>query len=158
MRKTIAFGLCLIMALAVARVPLDSGLMGDANGDRQVDVLDLQTVITQVLEGDVNNPRADVNADGRVDICDYQCILEQAKGKRPEGPDSGDKGSQQAIAAERLGLPLLRGDLLSEPAPSGDECTPCAPITSDAGPLGVSVPDTWRYTFTLLPHAPPAIM
>lgn len=148
--------LCLIMALATVRLPLDSGLTGDTNGDHQVDVRDLQVVIAQVLGGGVSSAQnADVNSDGKVDICDYQYILDQAGQSSPGDPGSDSDSAPKAVTADRMGLPMYRGDVCLPPA-SIDQVDSNVKIrATQRGARESSPAETRRYTFTLIPHAPP---
>ena len=103
---------------------------GDTNGDRVVDVRDVQNAVAQVLHGSSPDRRVDVNADGRVDVLDLQRILARYVPAPP--------------------LLCCTSAPKSEPGEQG-------PATRWAR-LGASVtisPRTERFLFTLTPHAPP---
>lgn len=54
--------------------PTSSLLLGDLNGDRVVDALDLDALIVVIFEGDAP-PEADVNTDGEVTSADIPALL-----------------------------------------------------------------------------------
>lgn len=128
---------------------------GDANGDNQVNVLDLQAIIVQVLAGELQDPRADVNRDGRVDILDFQCALDRASMDEPAPvTPAADRGD--AVLQGRA-----HGPNMPAPAQAASFFTPGKRVTT-AALRARSVPSRHcsarveRYTYGLTPHAPPA--
>jgi hypothetical protein len=150
-------GVCLVLAVAPAGVLTLPGhaVPGDANGDRRVDILDLQQVIAAVLGGS-SDPRADVNGDGRVDIRDYQCLVECANGIDAEPAPVPDPLSATVVpafrAAPRLGPESRAGALL--PMLARESVLPCIHASARAGVE--SRAGRVRYVLCLTPHAPPA--
>lgn len=146
-------GICLALAAspAFAGVCPRDAAPGDANGDRRVDILDLQLVVAALLGG-VPDPRADVNGDGRVDIRDYQCLVghaNHADAQAPQAPDqpnglvanvSGAAPHAPAPGRASFRLPAPACACLLRDAPAGDACRAVRA----------------RYTWCLTPHAPPA--
>ena len=72
---------------------------GDANGDLAVDVLDVQCVITALLEGGACTALADATHDGRIDVLDYQAILQQVNGKHDVPARDSDSSKQTCVKA-----------------------------------------------------------
>ena len=55
----------------------DTGLKGDVNGDGEVNIADINTLINIILGGEDNSEgRSDVNHDGEVNIADVNRDLE----------------------------------------------------------------------------------
>ena len=48
---------------------------GDVNGDREVNIADVNAVINIILSGNGNNTAADVNGDGEINIADVNAII-----------------------------------------------------------------------------------
>ena len=128
---------------------------GDTNGDRVVDICDVQNAVAQVLHGCSPDRRADVNADGRVDVLDLQRILAEAT--QAEAPEKDPPTEPRPKSTAPVGRYVPMSPLLS--------CT-FAPKSEpgEQGPatrwdrLGAAVtisPRTERFLFTLTPHAPP---
>lgn len=59
---------------AVAKITVSSGVKGDVNGDGEVNIADVNAIIT-VMCGGAENPRADVNGDGEVNIADVNAVI-----------------------------------------------------------------------------------
>lgn len=57
----------------------DNGLIGDVNGDGEVNIADVNAVMAVILSGnahDNNGQRADVNGDGEVNIADVNTVVD----------------------------------------------------------------------------------
>ena len=155
-RKTNASIACLL-AVSLTAMALwgpSSPAAADANGDHQVDILDIQMVVGHVLGGPGASAQADVNGDGRVDVLDLQRIVSQATQDVPPEQDTPQDSRPEGVM------------------PSG-VCVPIAPVWAKAVAVLVAPEDTgkaarWprqadlpvpakteRYLFTLTPHAPP---
>ena len=76
-----------VLLLGVMLVPTTvyaQGISGDVNGDCEVNIADVNTVIDVIL-GDGINPAADVNTDGEINIADVNVIINIILGGE-EGP------------------------------------------------------------------------
>ena len=73
--------LCAAVVTAGSAPPI---LSSDVNGDRRVDVRDIQRIIAGVLTRE-SGAGGDVNGDGRIDVLDLHQALCHAS--RPSGPD-----------------------------------------------------------------------
>ena len=51
------------------------GIMGDVNGDGEVNIADVNAIINCILTGDIN-PRGDVNGDTEVNIADVNAVID----------------------------------------------------------------------------------
>lgn len=144
------------MAMLVApclALPLVPARDVDANGDRAVDVLDVQLVISQVLHGDSPHANADVNADGRVDILDFQRILQEAQETQAEEPIE-DSTPNDAVIVRAPDAPVthrLQIPTSLEPSEEKSSATQ-RPLYDDRR---CRTPRTERYTFHLTSNAPP---
>ena len=128
---------------------------GDTNGDRVVDVRDVQNAVAQVLRGSSPDRRADVNADGRVDILDLQRILAEAT--QAEAPEKEPPTEPRPTSTVPLGRYVPAPPLLCCTIVPRSERNEQGPATGWAR-LGASPtipPRTERFLFTLTPHAPP---
>ena len=56
-------------------------LPGDANGDGQVDISDVNSVINQMLGKEAMIPACDMNGDGKIDISDVNAVINKMLGK-----------------------------------------------------------------------------
>lgn len=67
---------------SVALIPVEEtdGLLGDINGDQQVDAVDIQLVINGALGIDIGGVDADVNGDNAVNAVDVQLVINAALG------------------------------------------------------------------------------
>jgi hypothetical protein len=126
---------------------------GDVNGDRTVDVLDLQRLVADVLNS-TGGGITDLNGDGVIDILDLQLLLAEAARAGETAPDAPESGPPAAA-----------------PNPPGPSARPAsvrsiitllpAEFRPDSGksPLREGRPriprDIERYLFTLTPNAPP---
>ena len=57
-------------------IPEPEPLPGDVNGDREVNIADVNAVINIILSGNGNNTAADVNGDGEINIVDVNAIID----------------------------------------------------------------------------------
>ena len=64
----------LLGAMLVPTTVFAQGIYGDVNGDFEVNIADVNTVIDVIL-GDGINPAADVNTDGEINIADVNVII-----------------------------------------------------------------------------------
>ena len=51
-------------------------LRGDVNGDREVNIADVNVAIDIILGGNVSTPAADVNGDGEINIADINAVID----------------------------------------------------------------------------------
>lgn len=58
-------------------------LYGDVNGDNEVNIADINTVIGVILDGTAVTPAADVNSDGEINIADINVIIDIILGGQP---------------------------------------------------------------------------
>ena len=126
----------------------------DTNGDRAVDVLDVQRVIAAVLR-DGGHPGNDVNGDGRVDVLDFQCIVQAAR-SHDEAPSRQEPEPARRHAPPRPirfeGMALARDAATAPCADDSDarwRCTGVCECDVKSGPR------EGRYLLGLTPHAPP---
>ena len=84
-------------------VEMGTQLKGDVNGDNNVDVADIASII-DVMSGSAGAPpaSADVNGDGQVDVADIATVIDIMAGKDVDAPE--DKAPAGAEAVD-LGLP-----------------------------------------------------
>ena len=110
-----------LIAASVAAVAGHGAAEADTNGDQQVNVLDVQTVVAQVLRGTSSDERADVNGDGHIDILDLQRILSQAAQADSSEPELPEKPSPKStLPSNRVFTPpLLLGYRLPCAFPEG---------------------------------------
>ncbi|NIA15983.1 MAG: hypothetical protein GWP08_18115 [Nitrospiraceae bacterium] len=143
-----------IMATGFAGPRAFLSLDSDANGDRQVNVLDLQVVVADVLSGPSQTGPADVNADGRVDILDLQRILSQAA--TTDAPEQDAPAEREPKAAPPA--PFVPRILATTGRLTADTDHRIAALRAAWPKIQRVVPmtaQTERYLYTLTPHAPP---
>ena len=76
MRKLL-FTCFLLLAVALPPVANAQDIHGDVNGDREVNIADVNAVIDVILGGqDIYEGRDDVNGDGEVNIADVNAIID----------------------------------------------------------------------------------
>ena len=51
-------------------------IVGDVNGDGEVNISDINAIIDAILMGSTTNPRCDVNRDGEINISDVTAVIE----------------------------------------------------------------------------------
>lgn len=147
--------LIMLVAAGMYGTDLCENCRGDTNGDRSVNILDVQKVVSQVLHGSGRAESADVNGDGVVDIRDFQYVLHRTKDARPDDDsEPGDDGRNRATVGSPCRLYgkyrtpthfVFRADADSE--------TP--DFRSVDFPVIAFRARTERYLFRLTPHAPP---
>ncbi len=54
----------------------DTALLGDVNGDGEVDVRDITALIDVIMNSITDNPRADVSEDGEIDVRDITALID----------------------------------------------------------------------------------
>ena len=59
-------------------------LLGDVNGDREVNIADVNAVIDIILGGSGNTVAADVNGDGEINIADINAVIDIILGRNAE--------------------------------------------------------------------------
>jgi len=127
----------------------------DANGDRAVDVLDVQTVVARVLGYSAPGGCADVNSDGAIDVLDLQCILAQLTHadapQKQVPPDS--KPDARIPANHGFRVPVVLADAAGFVAREG--ALPASTTCLNIDPFMGTSKQTERYLFTLTPNAPP---
>lgn len=62
-------------------------LYGDVNGDNEVNIADINTVIGVILDGAAVTPAADVNSDGEINIADINAVIGIILGGSSPVPD-----------------------------------------------------------------------
>jgi len=68
--------LALLLALPLNGYAQQSTPYGDVNGDNEVNIADVNTVIGVILDGAAVTPAADVNGDGEINIADVNVIID----------------------------------------------------------------------------------
>ena len=128
---------------------------GDVNGDRSVDILDIQALVARVLEGTTPVDTADVNKDGLVDVRDVQYALAhlnaQTSSDQPE-PEQKKMPRAITVAAERH---WVRTNPTATELLHPDAAGIHASEHRRNAPLIVLSAHTELYLFTLTPNAPP---
>jgi len=152
---------CLVaLTVAAGSVPLLPTVVaaeGDANGDRIVDVRDLQFVIAAVLRGGNGAAMADVNGDGQVDIRDFQRILEQAQASDARVPPVPERRGEAAVLAlMRFHEPGVPASIRSNVLITLGKRVATAALRARGVPLSIFSAKEERYYYRLTPNAPPA--
>lgn len=129
--------------------------VGDANGDHQVNIHDVQIVIAEILQGSRSNHDGDVNGDGRVDVLDFQLVLNQATQPRAQEERSPvEAKAKNAVVTTKVRQPVnLEKREVVVRANLGDTAG-LSPVSF--APLVIFSPKTVRYFFNLTAHAPPS--
>ena len=157
LRNYIAVVLALLLAAADVSSQATDIQAADTNGDRAVNVLDMQRVVAAVLE-DAGNRGDDVNGDGRVDVLDFQCILEAARegdtGPAPSAPDPL-QGNMPPRLLHLKGLTMAH---VPVPVPLADDSDARWRCTGTCEYAVKSGPREGRYLLGLTPHAPPTFV
>ncbi len=63
----------------------EEGLPGDVNGDGDVDVADVTTIVAMILDEDLLTDAGDVNGDGDVDVADVTSLVARILGTSEGG-------------------------------------------------------------------------
>ena len=127
----------------------------DTNGDRHVDVLDVQTVVAQVLNTSNPHRSSDVNADGCIDILDLQRIVAQATQSEVPPPIAPTDPKREATPPDKRGVtaPAVLASRTESFLREGEGDRGCRAWTHEQAAF---IPaHTERYLRTLTPHAPP---
>lgn len=66
-------------------------LYGDVNGDLEVNIADINSVIDVILDGTAITPSADVNSDGEINIADINAIIDIILGSGYDGENEGGR-------------------------------------------------------------------
>lgn len=108
-RLIISFLITLVVASVSIEGYAQGELPGDANGDGQINILDVTATLNDIL-GTAQAPgNADCNIDGAVNILDVTCDLNVILGKSPTPtPPAGanGKGAIQGMVTSSNGIPL----------------------------------------------------
>lgn len=129
---------------------------GDTNGDRSVNILDVQKVVSQVLHGSDRKVSADVNGDGAVDIRDFQYVLHYAEKKdRSDDAEPVDDGRSRSTAGSPCRL-YVKNRIHTHTVIKADEDVDSPDFRPVKFPFKTSHTRTERYLFRLTPHAPPS--
>ena len=54
----------------------ETGVLGDVNGDGEVNIADINAIINMILSGNISTTAADVNGDGEVNITDINSVVD----------------------------------------------------------------------------------
>lgn len=76
MKKIQLLLLSLLLALPFNGYAQHSSLYGDVNGDNEVNIADVNSIIDIILDGAAATPAADVNGDGEINIADVNVIID----------------------------------------------------------------------------------
>lgn len=131
---------------------------GDANGDHQINILDVQTLISEVMDNSHLNSQTDVNADGEVNILDLQYTLShRTQSVRENQPAPSERKPAPAVPMKQhrqyrglAQVPQYRIEIAHLTLPGTPLRLGC---TKQFLPKVSS--RTERYLFKLTPHAPP---
>lgn len=129
-------------------------LDNDANGDREVNVLDVQVAVANVLSDPSRTGPADVNADGRVDILDLQRILSQAATTDAPKQDAPAEREPKATPPAPF-VPLTIAATGRITADTDHQTAAIRAMWSKIERVAPMAAQTERYLYTLTPHAPP---
>jgi len=143
-----------VMATGLAGPRAFLSLDSDANGDREVNVLDVQVVVADVLSGPSRTGSADVNADGRVDILDLQRILSQAATTDAPKQDAPAECEPKAAPPAPF-VPLTIAATGRITADTDHRIAALRAGWSKIERVAPMAAQTERYLYTLTPHAPP---
>jgi hypothetical protein len=134
--------------------PASMVALEDVNGDLLVDVLDLQALMAEALDGTQNN-QVDLNRDGCIDILDLQILLARAiepETTRKKGPTVPDDCNAITLSA----LHSLRSCILTRQSHQINAVFPdLQPAPSALNTDFVETSPTLGLAFICSPHAPP---
>lgn len=158
LRRVLLYALAGALIGAGVAPSVGGACRGDANGDRRVDVLDLQAVIAQVLESGEDCAQADVNSDGAVDIRDYQCILAHARKIDADSEVPADENGDEAVALNngQRQIPLTGFRRVASVHVEADQGAAASRAREERSTT--ASPKTERYVSRLSPRAPPVIV
>jgi hypothetical protein len=142
--------------LAATACPVSA--TGDVNGDRAVDICDVQTLMVLLTEAETPLPVADINGDGSVDVLDFQTLLGYAGGESEapaDAPNWTSAGPPNALpVSPRVQVPGPTLFPMLSSTPSG--MSRPQSLVPFGCPAEATHPPTSRYLFHLAPNAPPA--
>lgn len=75
MKKNLVLLVLLLGALTLPTAVHAQNIYGDVNGDGTVNITDVNSIISIILDGKTMTPAADVNSDGTVNIADVNVII-----------------------------------------------------------------------------------
>jgi hypothetical protein len=154
-RQTIS--LMLAATLVAASAVSTTGpprLSGDVNGDRRVNVLDIQAVIGGALAVEKPCHCTDVNGDGHTDVLDFQLTQSRAveSSDEPSFPSEGPPLEACYVSGAALSVLWVDRSTVDVVVPAAQPVVrPSAPI-DDARARDSK---TARYLYQLTPNAPP---
>jgi hypothetical protein len=154
-RLTALISVPILFLAALAPPTQEAFVRGDANGDRRVDVLDIQAVLDAVIADSEADPRTDVNGNGQTNILDFQLTQAQATATPERRPAPEQELPLKACHFSNPPAPWIRFEqtvtvvALAQPSPRPFLRSP------DAGIDGIDS-KTERYLYGLTPNAPPA--
>ena len=132
----------------------------DVNGDRRIDVQDLQTIVADLLHQVQPDGATDVNRDGTTDIFDFQRAVAKANQEtadsREESPvvpgvPLGSPSASHAPEAPKLAQDFDVSLLLdARPSPLR--------AAGESKDHAISTPQVRRYLCLLTPNAPPSTL
>lgn len=154
-RFTISALVISVMAGVVFPPMFPGGGNSDANGDKQIDVRDIQMVISRVLAGEEGISAGDVNGDGRIDILDFQALLEQVSQGNGEAPGNHAPSSPPAVfqTLRSDGVPITKCVLVPKCV---EEIRPygAKPLANEPE-SAIRLAQEALYVLGLTQHAPP---
>ena len=116
MKKIQLLLLALLLALPF-NAHAQQTLYGDVNGDNEVNIADINTVIAVILDGTAVTPAADVNGDGEINIADINVIIDIIlnPSQVPDnvhiyGDTPGSEGGVLSVTDETLVLTCAPGE------------------------------------------------
>ena len=148
--------LALVLAVALGAAPWSLSVAAaldnaDTNGDRAVDILDIQRAIACALDGDSASLDADVNGDGVVDVRDVQRIMSQATQTSEPEEKEAPANPDAVVPAPVL---LLAAFLHTSHRPV--ELPDSSFTVSEYSDAGITPPLNRLMLGGRSPHAPPA--
>jgi hypothetical protein len=143
-----------LIPCAPAFCPFYTSAPGDTNGDCKQNILDVQTVIADLLNSPGAGEASDVNGDGQVDVRDFQKVLFWASQSEEE---SQAPPRESVPKSPRLaGYPTL---LLARPGASKFQVVLAEKDNTRRAPRDsfewTCPSETERFLYILTPHAPP---
>lgn len=158
MRFFLHVGVCVALLATASIGPLAlENAAGDTNGDSTVDVLDLQRVIADVLEGGATATNGDVNADGRVDVLDFQALLGQAQAAVP-APGSVPTENKRGTTVTTRSVEIAFAGAVRVKTIAPEEGKSASALGArPAREMHMASVKTERHRLNLSPNAPPTL-
>ncbi len=155
--KACAFVVMAALVCSMALPMVSTPVHGDLNGDHACNVSDLQKLVSQILTNDRKAlvPLSDLNADGRVDILDLQAILAETQQGSPRPASSPKDPQPQAILPEYNDKVLFTAGTVIADGWTHEEALPSRLLCLRDQKWMDRLQRPERYTFSLIPHAPP---